>query len=159
MGRKAFVAGNSIDDDGTIWLFDWETGDVAYLPVVLMTVREDRFLLSEENIVQRLQEWARAGNSDAMWWLGWWHEGKNHPKSVWYYVAALRANPKKHAWARWRICCDARSAYMGSDVPKPDISFLANITEMQGDTISTDWQGAIHEAEIAVHGTYLKHQL
>ena len=150
-GRLAFVAGNSVNDDGTIWLFDWNTAQVGYRPVTIMTVRNDRFSLTEEEIIAKMTEWTRQGNSDAMWWLAWWFEGKNHPKSVWYYVAAMRANPQKHGWVLNRLNGDARTAYMCAGVPTPDLEFLDHIPEMRGGRIAPDWEKALRQAENAEH--------
>jgi TPR repeat protein len=150
-GRLAFVAGNAIDSDGTIWLFDWKTGDVEYRPFESMTARNDRKTLTDEHIIEHMTGWTGEGNSNAMWWLGWWYEGCNHPKSVWYYVAAMRANPKKHAWAYDRLYLDARSAVMCEGVPKPDLGFLTTIPEMQEYAIGRDWQEALRMAEKADH--------
>lgn len=149
--RIALVAGNSVDEDGTIWLFDWNTGQVGYRPVVSMTARSDRCSLTEDDIVTKMVEWSRQKNADAMWWLAWWHEGKNHPKSVWYYIAAMRADPVKHAWVFDRLYSDARSACMCEGVATPDIGFLQNIPEMQGVGIGKNWQEALGQAEQAVH--------
>lgn len=150
-GRLAFVAGNSVNDDGTIWLFDWNTSQVGYRPVATMTACSDRRSLTEEDIVARMTEWTRQGSTDAMWWLAWWFEGKNHPKSVWYYVAAMRANPKKHAWVLDRLYDDARTACMCEGVPTPDLGFLVDIPEMQGGQIGRDWKEALGRAEQAEH--------
>lgn len=150
-GRLVFVAGNSVDGDGMIWLFDWNTADVAYRPVALLTECVDRQSLTEDVIVTKMTGWSHQGHSDAMWWLAWWHEGKHHAKSVWYYVAAMRANPSKHAWVLDRLYSDARSACMCEGVSSPDLGFLINIPEMQGCPIASDWAEAVSQAEIAVH--------
>jgi len=86
-----------------------------------------------------------------MWWLAWWHEGKNHPKSVWYYVAAIRANPKKHGWVLDRLYGDARSACVCNGIPTPDLGFLANIPEITALQIGKDWEEAVRQAEQAEH--------
>lgn len=150
LGRTAFIAGNSVGSNGGIWLFDWNSGDSGHFSVMDLTARSDRFRLTEEDILLHIAPWSRQGNSDAMWWLGWWYDGRNHPKSVWYYVAAIRAAPKKHGWALGRIISDARSAYMCEGVPAPDLAFVADVDEMQG-RCSADWAGAVRQAEAAVH--------
>lgn len=149
-GRVAFVAGNFVDEDNDIWLFDWNTGDVGYRPVAGMSERDDRRLLTEEAIMTKMVEWSQR-SADAMWWLAWWYEGKNHPKSVWYYVAAMRADPKKHAWVLDRLNSDARSACLCEGVPTPDLGFLSEIPEMQGQGIGQDWLQALRQAERAEH--------
>lgn len=150
-GRIAVICGNSISEQKTLWVMDWNSGDRADAPVGQLALREDRKTLSETVLVARFGEWARAGNSNAMWWLAWWFEGTNHPKSVWYYVAALRADPREHDWALDRIRGDARSPGLCEGTPQPDLSFLAGIPEMRGQAVGADWAAAVDQAERAVH--------
>ncbi|WP_425952998.1 hypothetical protein [Ralstonia pseudosolanacearum] len=150
-GRTAFVCGNSISESGRIWIADWDTGQRGDAKPEWLELRQDRRSLFEEDILAKFVPWSRAGNSDAIWWLGWWFEGVNHPKSVWYYVAALRADAKGHGWAFERIVSDARTAYMCAGVPQPDIAFLDEIPEMRGLPIQSDWAAAVASAEAAVH--------
>lgn len=150
-GRTAIICGNSVSEQKTIWVKDWNSGDRANAPVSELGLREDRKTLTEETIVSRFSEWARAGNSDAIWWLAWWFEGTNHPKSVWYYVAALRADPKAYGWARERIIDDARTPCLCKDIPTPEMAFLKDIPEIQGRAIGTDWAEAVAKAEQSVH--------
>lgn len=150
-GRTAIICGNTIDEKNTIWVMDWDTGDCADAPVDLLEKRQDRMSLPESEILDRFEEWAREGNDYAMWWLAWWHEGTNHPKSVWYYVAALRAAPRHHGWALERIQSDARTPYMCEGVPAPDLTFLNNIMEMSGTGVGRDWAEAVRQAESAFH--------
>jgi len=150
-GRTAIVCGNAVSEQKTIWVMDWNSGDRADAQVEKLELRDDRKTLTENVIVEKFGEWARAGNSDAIWWLAWWFEGTNHPKSVWYYVAALRADPKAYDWAHERIMSDARTACMCEGVPQPDLSFLKDIPEIQGKAIGPDWIEAVAKAEQAVH--------
>lgn len=150
-GRTAFICGNSLSEDGRLWVVDWDSGERGDAKLEWLELRNDRKSLTEENILARFTLWARSGKSDAIWWLGWWFEGINHPKSVWYYIAALRADPQCHGWARQRIVSDAQTAYMCAGVPKPDLSFLDDIPEIQGDEIQQDWESAIAKAEEGLH--------
>lgn len=149
-GRVAMVAGNSLNSHGQLWLFDWESSQDGNFPLSMLTPRPDRRSLSEGVILDRVGEWARDGVASAMWWLAWWHEGRNHPKSVWYYVAAIRRAPSDHSWALDRVRADAQYACMCSDVPAPDLAFLGAIPEMSGQ-ILTDWREAIRKAEATAH--------
>lgn len=149
-GRVAMVAGNSVDSHGRLWLFDWHSSQDGYFPLSMLTARTDRRSLNEEAILGRVTEWARGGVASAMWWLAWWHEGRNHPKSVWYYVAAMRRAPKDYSWALDRVRSDAQYACMCSEVSMPDLAFLGAIPEMSG-AILTDWLEAIRQAESSTH--------
>lgn len=141
----------TVSEDQTIWVMDWNSGDKVQAPVYLLEPREDRESLATEDIIHRIGVWARGGNSYAMWWLAWWFEGANHPKSVWYYVAALRANPSGHGWAHDRIRSDAQYPIMCKDVPAPDLVFLDGIPEINRLAIGQDWAEAVRMAEAAVH--------
>lgn len=150
-GRTAIICGNSISENKTIWVMDWHSGAKAHAPVHLLETNKDRCSLTSQDIVSRFEEWARNGNNDAMWWLAWWFEGTNHPKSVWYYVAALRADPAGYDWAYERIADDARCPCMCKDVPMPDLAFLKEIPEINGRPIGRDWAQAVKMAETAIH--------
>lgn len=138
-GRVAIICGNCFSDGKTIWIMEWSTGLCGYARAEALTIRKDRKRLSWGTIVRRFEKWAWAGNPDAMWWLAWWFEGVHHPRSVWTYIAALRADPQGHGWALNRICSDAHSAVMCEGTPKPDLAFLQDIPEIQGAPIGTDW--------------------
>lgn len=143
------VMGNCVQDCGTVWCQDFVTGD--RVEPRLEHLHEEEEQPGPEGLVPKIEAWAEAGNSDAAWWLGWWHEGTNHPKSVWYYMAALRRNPKDHGWALRRIYGDARSACMREGVPRPDLSFLSDVQEFCGAREWGDWREAISRAKTAVH--------
>ncbi|MHB1702244.1 MAG: hypothetical protein ACYCSN_19340 [Acidobacteriaceae bacterium] len=147
--RVAIICGNSISETGVIWVMDWSSGDRADALLDRLEVRPDRYSLTHESIIVRFAEWARDGNSDAMWWLGWWFEGRNHRKSVWFYVAALRANPRGHRWALSRIAADAKAPIMCQGVASPRLSFLGSIPEIQECVIGPDWAAAVANAEAA----------
>ena len=155
-GHAAIISGNSIAEDGSIWVMEAELGIRAQAYVVNLEPRKDRKSLDEAALIERFSSWARQGSPDAMWWLGWWFEGTNHSKSTWYYIAALRADPKGHGWARERIIDDARSACMCAGVPDPDLGFLSAIPEIQGKPIGSDWTEAVKQAELAVHVSAVK---
>lgn len=150
-GRTAIICGNSVSRNGTIWVMDWNSGARADANKNMLEVRADRKSLNENDIVDRFSQWARDGNPDAMWWLAWWFEGKNHHRSVWYYVAAMRSDPEGLGWAQERVMSDARSAHMCEGVPDPDTSFVSSIPELRGAPIGPDWLSAVNEAEKAVH--------
>jgi len=155
-GEMAIVCGNRISEKGRIWLMAWNSGMSGRFRLPQMKLRDDRLSISMEAMVARLSEWARAGNAEAMWWLAWAHEGVNHPKSVWYYVAALRADPQAYRWAHERIVSDAYSATMCKDAPRPDLAFLQEIPEIQDAKILRDWASAVKMAENAVHHPAVK---
>lgn len=150
-GNQVCILGNYVYDDNTIWVADWKTGKrihpnlMELIPIAI--TEKDTF----SEVTERCTEWARNGNSSAAWWLGWRWEGINHPKSIWYYVAAIRLSPKYYGWALNRIQSDSIFGCMCSDTPQPDISFLKCIPEMAEGVIEKEWQVAISEAESAVH--------
>jgi hypothetical protein len=110
--QVAVICGNTFSESGRIWIVDWKTGERGSAKPEHLTLRGDRTSLPESTLIDRFREWGRSGNPGAMWWLAWWFEGTNHQKSVWYYVAALRADPEGHGWAQSRIMSDARTACM-----------------------------------------------
>ena len=143
--RQVFVCGNGVSKSSRIWCMDWKTGQrIDAKPATLIP----RHPICEAQFVSRFQTWCEKGNADAMWWLAWWFEGVNHRKSVWYYVAALRADPVGHGWAQSRIMADARYAAMCEGLPTPDISFLASIPEMMGHPIGIDWRAALAQTSL-----------
>lgn len=151
-GREVFVLGNSPSEDGrTIWSAERQTGRRIDAVIEAMTPTSTSGATTLSELVNLSTAWARDGNSDASWWLGWWFEGVNHPKSIWYYIAAIRLNADCHGWAIDRIAGDARFGCMCSGTPQPDISFLKGIPELCGKRISPDWMKAIENAESAVH--------
>jgi len=150
-GRTAIICGNSITEQKTIWVMDWNSGDRAYAPVSDLKLCPERKSLTEAAIVERFADWGRRGSTDAMWWLAWWFEGRNHPKSVWYYVATLRADPKAYGWALDRILEDAKTPILCKGIADPDLSFLKEVPEVMGEPVGSDWQDAVGRAERAVH--------
>lgn len=118
-----------------------------------LTVRKDRRRLREASIVNRFEWWAHLGNSHAMWWLAWWNEGINHPKSIWFYVAAIRAAPESHSWAWERIKANAKTPCLCPGVLEPTLDFLEEIPEIQGNPRESrdDWKLAVYKAFSAVH--------
>lgn len=130
-------------------MMDLETGNRTD-PLVL-TLKPTLTEIAKPALLDKFASWAREGNPHAIWWLAWWFEGVNHPKSVWYYVAAMRIDPDGHGWVQSRLASDARSAHMCEGVPKPDLSFLSEIPELQGSRIRPDWREALRNAESAIH--------
>ncbi|MBU2819299.1 hypothetical protein HF282_17725 [Acidithiobacillus ferrooxidans] len=153
--RPVAVLGNCVDRDGTIWCADYGTGErVDIAPGDFLRLADDQ--PGRDAVVKTLTEWAHLGNADAAWWLGWWWEGTNHPRSVWYYIAALRMDPNTHGWAEDRILDDAWSGYVCEGIPKPDLSFLREIQEFRLDDEGErgdigDWKEAVRKAKAAVH--------
>lgn len=148
-GRHVVVCGNCVSQVGTIWVMDMETG--ARTDPLALTLKPALNQTTEPDLLEKFTGWAREGNAHATWWLAWWFEGVNHPKSVWYYVAAMRIDPAAHGWVQSRLMSDARSAHMCEGVPKPDLRFLNEIPELQGCSIRPDWHEALREAESAIH--------
>ena len=155
--RLLVVLGNAIAEDKTIWCADDRTGERVDPPVAELCFVERRDL---KVTLLKCQQWAREGNSDAAWWCAWYFEGTNHPKSVWYYIAALRRNPRQHAWALGRICSDAFEGCMCEGVPEPDLRFLTGVDEFRqiadgarlvSDISWGDWEAAVRNAESAIH--------
>lgn len=147
-GRDVFILGNCVEDDGTIWVADRRTGKSAHVhPSALSLVRTRTDTVAE--LTERCIGWARRGDADAAWWLGWYFEGEQHAKSVWYYVAAMRKAPEAFAWAWQRVYGDALDAYMCEGAPTPCIKFMHDVAEFNGRR-SADWQEAIAKAESAV---------
>jgi hypothetical protein len=156
--RAAVIMGNCIGEDGTVWCHDFKTGRRLDLDPKTILVEPDQ--PGYEALLPLVEKWADSGNSDAAWWLGWWHEGKNHPKSVWYYIAAMRMNQDAHGWAFGRLLGDTYNPVMCRDVPEPSLDFLDGIQEFRqheaGERMLAnikwgDWREATRQAKEAVH--------
>jgi len=171
-GQVVVVLGNCVAANNTIWCAIDETGEQVRGVVSEMSFKEARAI---EVTVEKCQRWARAGNASASWWCGWWFEGVNHPKSVWYCIAALRREPEKHGWALSRIVSDSYHAAVCEGVAEPDLAFLNDIAEFRqviggvpkwgreqflsvcdefiegSDVQLGSWQEAIRHAEEAIH--------
>lgn len=149
--RTFLLLGNSIQNDDTIWCADWRTGKrFDVLNYLLRSLPDDQQVPTEE-VEARMTQWARKGDADAAWWLGWWHDGTNHPKSVWFYMAAMRKDPKAFGWALERVYSDAKYAGTCEGVPAPDLDFLREIQEFDGAKEWGDWREAIAKSVVAVH--------
>jgi hypothetical protein len=149
-GRLSIICGNGFDQNSRIWIMDWSNGDRGSATANQLALRPDRYSVNDEHLVERFVTWSRQGNPDALWWLAWWHSGVNHRKSVWYYVAALRANPQDHGWSQTRIMADARYAGMCEGYARPDTRFVQRIPEMRGQAIGRNWRRALKHAEAAL---------
>ena len=123
--RRVIVLGNCVEND-QIWVVDPKTGDSFNADTSKMSYIEDIHL---KNVADCCAVWARSGNAAACWWLGWFYEGTNHYKSVWYYIAALRTSPADYKWALSRIYADAYAAVMCRGFEKPPLDFLDEISE------------------------------
>jgi hypothetical protein len=155
------VLGNSTAENNTIWCADYATGE--RVDAYLNELNPERLLSALFPIaktISKCREWALAGHSHAAWWLGWYYEGKNHPKSVWYYIAAMRRSPRQHDWAFVRVYGDARQPGLCRGTPPPLLSFLEEIDEFRQfrSGISSlaaikwgGWQEALRSADEAVH--------
>lgn len=149
--KLVVILGNSVEE-GNIWCADWDTFETVY-PLVKDLQRQT--ILSQpswEVVLKKAETHAEvAGDSNAMWWCAWYYENTNHPKSVWYYMAAMRRAPKRHGWALNRVRADAYSAYMAKGIPPPDLTFLSEIEEFHGSSNWGDWKQALEKAKQAIH--------
>lgn len=157
-GRVVVIARNTLEHRGLVWVMDWETGERSNAPLVELHVDPGRFTLEDAAFIERMRRWAKGGNPHAMWYLGWWYEVINHQRSVWYYIAALRASPETSKWAHDRIIDDANnpSSLLYNDdclttgYPALDLSFLDRIPELHSKMVQSHlWSDAIREAEEA----------
>lgn len=128
----------------------WSSGKRIAVPAVDLIPLHAEQQPSLAAAYERMARCADGGSSDAMWWLGWWHEGTEHSRSTWYYIAALRRNPKTHGWALGRIISDTLFGCMGMGEPVPSTSFTRDIPEFKSGRIGTDWQQAVAYAKSAV---------
>lgn len=133
-----------------VWCALWRTGGrLDILPENLRAL-DPESQPAIDSILSRVSLWARKGNEDAAWWLGWWYEGTACCRSTWYYMAAMRLNPKALGWALQRTISDAVCGLTGSSPhPLMDIAFLGRLHEVVTRQWSTDWLGAIIAAEAA----------
>ncbi|WP_238533116.1 hypothetical protein, partial [Xanthomonas phaseoli] len=158
------VLGNCVAEDGTIWCASWTTGRSEHPQADTLTFLADREQPDLEAVLNRVDHWTMRGNADAMWWLGWWHEGTNIPASTWYYIAALRADPQRYRWALRRIHSDTMAHVAGRGalcpgVPQPDMSFVGAIPEFEAwnqgyHVIGDDWREALTWAWTASAADY-----
>lgn len=157
-GRVAVIVGNSISENGTLWVMDWDSGASGYFKLTSLKERPDRFSVDDHNLIEKYWCWAETGNADAMWFLAWWYEAVNHQRSVWLYVAALRADPDKHKWAYGRIVADAKAPSTSTidsvgnvtRYPQPDLRFLDDIPEMNEPKIHcAKWLEAVMSARLS----------
>lgn len=156
-GGQVCVLGNALSN-GLLWCASWPDGQrIDVDPDPLLSASE--LSVTVEQVIERVEVWARNGNSDAAWWLGWFHDGVNHPKSIWYYLAAIRIDPRAHGWALGRIKVDALTGYFCRGVVQPDITFMKTIPEFCGKGICNDWAAAIEYAQQALHEPFRKDQI
>jgi hypothetical protein len=143
---QVFILGNAIQEDGTIWVANRRTGRSYHVPTKALTLVKVR---SNADVVNSCIVWARKGNAAAAWWLGWYFEGTQHTKSIWYYITAMRKEPFHYGWAWSRVYADAKSVILCEGVPTPCIEFLQDIPEFNNRP-SDGWQDAVSKAESAV---------
>lgn len=151
-GHEVFILGNCASDDGkTIWASNRQTGKRmdAVIKELIPTSVTGKDTLGE--LTGKCVEWAKAGNADAAWWLGWRMDGENHPKSMWYYLAAIRMNPNAYSWYLSNLHDNGKFGAMCSGVTQPDINYMREIPEFIGQGISSNWLQAIAGAEAAIH--------
>ncbi len=139
-------------DSEKVWCHYWNSGrrvDLAAKDLIPLPLEQQP---SDVERRERMVEWAGVGSSDALWWLGWWYSGMKHCRSTWYYIAALRKNPKAHGWALDRIISDTLSGCMCAGQPVPSIAFAWDIPEFKTGRIATDidWRQAADAAKSAV---------
>lgn len=148
--RAVIVLGNSTENE-TLWCADH--GSLESVDIALADLESKPELEPHDwkNLVRRMEARGAEGDSQALWWAAWAWEGMNHPKSVWYYIAAMRCNPRRHGWALDRVYSDARYACMQEGVPKPSIAFMKHIEEFNGAKQWGRWQDAVEQARKARH--------
>jgi hypothetical protein len=133
-----------------LWCANWETGATLDVPVDALVAVPAAEQPAFDQAYARIASWAEAGSSDAMWWLGQWHEGSEHARSIWYYIAAHRRDPAEHGWALRRNTANARFGLMCPGKPLPSLDFLRDIAEFRVGEVSTDWKAAERAAREAV---------
>ncbi len=149
--KVVLVMGNCSHEDDTIWCAEYVSGVRCDPPAADLKRLPQRQQHAWDEVKATVTRWAHEGNSDALWWLAWLYEGSNHPRSVWYYIAAMRRNPEAHGWALSRVYSDSRNPIMSEGVTAPDTGFLVEIAEFNGAKVWGDWQEAVTKAANAVH--------
>ncbi len=151
-GEQVFILGNGTYDDGlTIWAARRITGERVDATVAKLIPTAITSTNTFGELTRRCAVWARAGNADAAWWLGWRFDGVNLPKSLWYYLAAIRKAPRAYGWYLSNLFDNALYGIMCEGEPQAHIGFIKDIAEFNDRKPSTNWQDAIALAENAVH--------
>lgn len=109
-GRSAIVLGNCIKADGTVWVADYETGEMSRPVASALRYTQTR----PEDVFRRCVRWAVDGNPDAMWWLGDVHEygsrelivGRDNLRALGYFVGAIRHDPRGFSGNAHRVFTD-----------------------------------------------------
>lgn len=157
----AVVLGNSVQENGSIWCVAWDEASELYGTEGRPSVKdlEIRGKIDFKVLVKRMEQFAKEGQAHAMFWLGWWYEGVNHPKSTWYYIAAIRADTEAYKWVFERLYADTFYGAMTKGVKYPTLKFITEIMEFVERKIPrTKWLMAIEKAEAAKHRSATKKQ-
>ncbi len=157
----AVVLGNSVQENGSIWCVAWDEASELYGTEGRPSVKdlEIRGKIDFKVLVKRMEQFAKEGQAHAMFWLGWWYEGVNHPKSTWYYIAAIRADTEAYKWMFKRLYNDTFYGAMTRGVKHPTLQFLTEIMEFEnGKTPRDQWLMAVEKAESAKHRAATKKQ-
>lgn len=144
------VMGGAVSSRGTLWCADYHTGERCEPPIASLETVPATEQPSLENNLRLVREWARAGNADAMWFLGSIYHHNNHPASVWYYLAAMRRDQKAYGWQHPEIRHHALRPDCAVGRQAPDVAFAQAIPEFTpGNRSWGDWTEAVDEAERA----------
>lgn len=105
-GNTVLIMGNCIKQDasGTAWVWtaDWDSGKRINALVADLS-EDDQLQPNLLQVVDRVRQWAGAGNTDALWWLGDFYEfgsrvtGAHGGKALAYYLAAIRREPTAYS--------------------------------------------------------------
>jgi len=150
----AVVLGNSVQENGSIWCVAWDEASELYGTEGRPSVKdlEIRGKIDFKVLVKRMEQFAKEGQAHAMFWLGWWYEGVNHPKSIWYYIASIRADTEAYRWVFNRLYNDTFYGAMTRGVKYPTLTFLTEIMEFVERKIPRgQWLMAVEKAEVAKH--------
>jgi hypothetical protein len=121
--REVLVMGDESrkHPDGRLrrWVADLETGDRVDALVCDLAPRVGS-RRDMHDALERVTAWARAGDGDAMWWLGHFHEfgwrgiGWNGAKALGYYLAAIHRLPSRFdAGSARRVLRDGDGLFPG----------------------------------------------
>ncbi|WP_196160777.1 hypothetical protein [Reinekea sp. G2M2-21] len=143
--EKYVVLGNFVENDGTIWCADISNGSQTHLRIIDMDLYLPHY--SEPETIRLTTYWANQGIEYAMWWLGWWFEGYNHPKSAWYYVAAIQRTWATY-WPGERISSHVYSRIYTTETI-PFLETLSDIPDFVNNEMgaNSNWESAIAKAE------------